>query len=317
MKTTKVKSKFKRLFWGAWRQKSNTHICPEEPCLKGKIVVITGGNRGIGFFTVKGLIERKAEVIVLSRNKEKTEQVFSTVKGKIHSVRLDLGDISAINDTVATIDQILDGRKIDVLINNAGIVVNGPHHLSPQGYELTFAVNVLGHHVLFKECHIKSLLAPNAQIISVTGDIYIQADDCTPDYKYDGKKGVHYYSRSKVGMMWWAFELHRLFPEYKMNLVHPGIVPSGLGNNENSFLVRTLGRLFISAELGAQMTLICATQPNIENGAYYHNTLGKVLLTERDIALNKKRSREFWKILEEIYQSNLKQTNGTTLFIKK
>ncbi|TKG88367.1 MBL fold metallo-hydrolase [Puteibacter caeruleilacunae] len=47
MKATEVKGKFKRIFLGAWRQKANTPICPEQPKLSGKIVAITGGNRGI------------------------------------------------------------------------------------------------------------------------------------------------------------------------------------------------------------------------------------------------------------------------------
>jgi len=306
MKTTRINGKFKRMFLGAWRQKAKTHRCPNEPNLNGKIVAITGGNRGIGLETVKGLLNRGAEVIVLSRNKEKTEQENRALNGEVYAVKLDLGDISTINTAVEAVRKILKGRKIDVLINNAGIAVTGSCQLSPQGYELTFAVNVLGHHVLFQQLHTQSLLASNAQIISVTGDIYIQADDCTPNYSYDGKSGIKAYSRSKVGMMWWAYELHRLFPNYKMNLVHPGIVPSGLGNDENSFFVRAFGRLFITAEMGAQMTLICATQSNIENGAYYHNTLGKVLIPKNDIALNVDLSKQFWLTLEKIYDLEFK-----------
>jgi len=70
MKTTRINGKFKRMFLGAWRQKAKTHRCPNEPNLNGKIVAITGGNRGIGLETVKGLLNRGAEVIVLSRNKQ-------------------------------------------------------------------------------------------------------------------------------------------------------------------------------------------------------------------------------------------------------
>ena len=305
MKTTKITSKFQRMFFGAWRQKSRTHICPETPSLKGKLIVITGGNRGIGLETVKGLIKREAEVIILARNKEVTENVIKNLNGKSHYVKLDLGDISTINQTASALEKILKGRPIDIFINNAGIAVKGGHSLSKQGYELSVAVNVLGHHVLFKQCHEKKLLKSNAHIISVTGDIYMGEKDCTVDFTYKGKSGIQAYSRSKVGLMWWAYELHKLYPNYKMNLVHPGIVPSGLGNDENSLLVRTLGRLFISAELGSQMTLICATQPNIEDGAYYNNVFGKVILPENDIALDEEKSSKFWQILENIYANQL------------
>ena len=305
MKTTRVNSKFKRRLNWAWRQKSRTQKCPDHPLLRGKIVAITGGNEGIGLATVKGLLKREAEVIMLSRNQEKSEEVIKTLAGKVDFVKLDLGDISIIEETITGLQNILQGRKIDILINNAGIALREPHRMSPQGYELTFAVNVLGHHVLFKKCHDKGLLKPKAQIIAVTGDLYIEASDCTPDYHYKGKSDMQAYARSKVGVMWWAFECHRNFPGYKLNIVHPGVVPLGLNAKQNSFAIKLMSALMLSPEGGAQTTLICATQPHIENGAYYHNTLGKVILPEDDIALKADASKRFWHKLEEIYDKDL------------
>ncbi|MCG8330481.1 MAG: SDR family NAD(P)-dependent oxidoreductase [Chitinophagales bacterium] len=303
MKSTEIKSKFKRrLSWG-WKQKSRTQSCPAKPLLTGKIVAITGGNEGIGLATVRGLLQREAEVIMLSRNQQKSEKVIETLEGSVHFVKLDLGDISTIEKTIEDLENVLNGRKIDILINNAGIASRNSHRVSPQGYEFIFAVNVLGHHVLFKKCHEKGLLTSNAQIIAVTGDLYIEANDCTPDY--DGSD-MQAYARSKVGVMWWAYECHRLFPEYKVNIVHPGVVPFGLNANKESFAIKLMSSLMLSPEGGAQTTLICATQPNIETGAYYHNTLGKVILPEDDVALKADASKAFWHILEEIYDKDLR-----------
>ncbi len=303
MKTNKIpKNKFKRMLSWTWRQQSKTPICPMTPSLEGKIIVITGGNQGIGLETVKGLLERKAEVIMLSRDEKKAENIIQGLEGKIHFIKLDLADITSIPLSIDTLEDTLWGRKIDILINNAGIAVKDYHHISPQGYELTFTVNVLGHHVLFKECIEKSLLKSDAQIIAITGDIYTLADNCTPDFEYEGKSGVQAYSRSKVGVMWWAYECHKLYPDYKVNIVHPGVVPMGLGADQSSLVTRILGSLLLSPKGGAQMTLICATQPDIENGAYYHNTLGKVILPISDIALNIKSSKAFWDTLEDIYK---------------
>ncbi|QZT36892.1 SDR family NAD(P)-dependent oxidoreductase [Halosquirtibacter xylanolyticus] len=303
MKTTRITNKFKRMLLGGWRQGANTPICPDTPRLDGKIVAITGGNRGIGYETVKGLSERGAEVIVLSRNLKKTEATVRELPSTVHSVKLDLEDILQIPSAVREINKILNGRYIDILINNAGIAVKGPCQVSPQGFEKTFAVNVLGHHILFRLCHQRGLLADSAKIISVTGDIYIQADDCTVDYKYRGTSGMAAYSRSKIGLMWWAYQCLDHHPNYQVNLVHPGIVPSGLGNDENSLLVKIMGKLFVTSKLGAQMSLICATQEDIENGAYYHNTLGKMILPKDDVALDQKRALKMWNELEQIFDS--------------
>ncbi|MBT2160544.1 SDR family NAD(P)-dependent oxidoreductase [Zobellia barbeyronii] len=306
MKTTKIsKSKFRRMLSWGWMQKAKTPTCPNLPTLTNKIVAITGGNSGIGLETVKGLLARGAEVIILSRNGKKSEDIIKSLNGKVHFLEIDLGNIRTIEPAVLKLKGILNERKIDILINNAGIALQEPHRLSPQGYEMTFAVNVLGHHILFKECQSKLLLTHDARIISVAGDIYMQADDCTPNYKYEGKSGVSAYSRSKVGVMWWAFECYRLYPDYKVVAVHPGVVPLGLGANENAFFTCIMSSILLSPKGGAQMSLICATQPNIESGAYYHNTLGKTILPENDIALNKEKSKNFWHTLEDIYAKDL------------
>lgn len=295
------RSKFKRILSWVWKQKSRTMTCPLSPSLKGKIVLITGGTRGIGLETVKGLLQREAEVIVLSKNNNK---VIRKLRGIAYSISVDLGDIRTINRAVYKIEEILMDRKIDILINNAGIALKDKNQVSVQGYELTYAVNVLGHHALFKKFHKKSLLSSRAHIIAITGDIYFFANNCTSDFKYKGKKGVDAYSRSKVGVMWWAYQVMKHYSQYKVNIVHPGVIPMGLGNSDSLF-TRILEKFLLTPKEGAQTTLICATQEDIEHGAYYHNALGKVELPIDDIALDTKKAKEFWNELERIYDRTI------------
>lgn len=307
MKANKIpESKFKRILCWTWRQKSRTNICPDSPSLEGKIVAITGGTRGIGLETVKGLLKRGAEVIVLSRNKKKDKNIIRELRGKVYFVSLDLGNIKSIRNSIEKLEDVLMGREIDVLINNAGMAVKGEIQVSPQGYELSYAVNVLGHHILFQECHRKSLLSENAHIIAITGDIYFLEDDCTANFVYIGNKGVNAYSRSKLGVMWWALKIYNLYPQYKINIVHPGVIPMGLGANQKSIFSRLLSKALLTPKEGAQTTLICVTQADIENGAYYHNALGKATLPESDPVFNLEKADKFWKELEDIYTNSYK-----------
>lgn len=304
MKTSKIsRNNFLRGLNWTWRQKAKTKVCPIVPRMNGKIMAVTGGNSGVGLETVKGLLCRGAEVIMLSRNKNKSEKAIESLKsfGKIHYVPLDLGNLDTIANATSQIQEILKERKLDTYICNAGISSLFPHTLSPQGYEITFAVNVLGHHALFKDLHDKQILASNAHIIAVTGDLYFQADDCTHDFTYTGKRSMPAYARSKVGVMWWAYQCHKLYPDYKVNLVHPGVIPAGLGQDGDSFFIKIMSKILITPETGAQTTLNVATQPDIENGAYYHNTMGKAILPEGDIALDAKRSKAFWNTLESLW----------------
>lgn len=101
--------------------------------------------------------------------------------------------------------------------------------------------------------------------------------------------------------MWWHLILKEIYPQFKTNLVHPGIVPSGLGNSSDSIFIKLASKLLIDFEIGAQTTLYCATQWDIEDGAYYHNTLGKVILPKDDIALDRRSAEKFWVTLEDIY----------------
>ncbi|WP_422091065.1 SDR family NAD(P)-dependent oxidoreductase [Tenacibaculum ovolyticum] len=308
MKTNKIpKNNFLRSLNWAWRQKAKTKVCPLTPKIDSKVMAITGGNSAVGLETAKGLLERGAEVIILSRNKEKSTKIVESLKnkGKINYVPLDLGDLTTISPATSAIQKILNGRKLDTLILNAGIGATYPHTLSPQGYELTFAVNVLGHHALFKNLHEKQVLKSNGHVIAITGDLYFQANDCTPDYEYEGKRSMQAYARSKVGVMWWGLQCHKLYPNYKVNLVHPGVIPAGLGQDGNSLSIRIASKILITPKRGAQTTLNVATQPNIENGAYYHNTMGKAILPEGDIALDEERAGEFWRILENICVKDL------------
>lgn len=305
MKASKIpKNKFKRMFNWGWRQRKRTMDCPLEPRLDGKVVAITGGNSGIGLETVKGLLERGAEVIMLSRNEEKSNAIIKTLKGKVCFIQLDLGDLNTIDFAINKMAKKLVNRKIDILILNSGVSSIFPHKVSPQGFELTFAINVLGHHALFRRLHNLQLLIENARIVTVAGDIYFQANDCTSDFKYEGKMSMDAYARSKVGVMWWGLQFHKTFPRYEISLVHPGVIPMGLGANQKSIIIRTMSRimgsLLLSPKKGAQTTLICATQADIENGAYYHNAMGKAILPEGDIALDAIKAKKLWSELEKI-----------------
>ena len=134
----------------------------------------------------------------------------------------------------------------------------------------------------------------------VTGDIYIRANDCTSDFAYSNTGGMMAYCRSKLGNLWFSAELQRRYPRPEVITVHPGVVASGLGGESTGFAGVMRRLIMVDTETGAQTPLWCATQPGLERGGYYHNTLGRVTLNASDPAADAQRAAAFWCRMEAL-----------------
>lgn len=285
------KSTVSRMFSCMFRQRKRNINCPESPRLAGKTAIVTGGSSGVGEFVSRGLIERGAKVISLSRGVSKSTAEIPGLK----SVKCDLGNPRSV---VEAVDRI-SNEKIDLLIGNAGIVVSS-FQLTSDDIEKTFAVNVLGHHLLYSLLNRRGLFNDQARIVLTTGEAYVMAKECLPAPSYSSFSGHVAYAASKLGNLWQVQELANRWPHIKSIAVHPGVICSGLGGGPSNGLSRFLmSRLLISEKQGAQGSLIGATQ-DLPNGAYWHNTLGLLNLRSSDVARDRVKSEELWESLEQI-----------------
>lgn len=291
----------RRLLGSIWRQKSRSVRCPDAPRLDGKLALVTGGNAGIGVEIARGLARRGAEVVIAARNAATAgaarDAITKETGAEVHVVPLDLSDLASVASATDAVGKLLGDRRIDVLVANAGLWPQR-HALSAQGHEIAFATNTLGHHALVRRLLDRGSLRAASRVVVVTGDIYVRARECTSDFRYEGRRGgAMAYSRSKLGNLWFAFELQRRHPDLEVCAVHPGVIASGLGGQERpSFVVATI---MLDCVGGAQAPLWCATQP-IEKGAYYHNTHGKMVLPEADPAADAEAARALYARLEEL-----------------
>jgi NAD(P)-dependent dehydrogenase (short-subunit alcohol dehydrogenase family) len=286
-----------------WFQAARTPKCPDTPRLDGKLAVVTGGNAGIGIEISRGLAARGAELVMAARNPTTATAACAAISketgAKIHHVPLDLTDLSSVVRATTSIEKITAGRKIDVLVANAGVAPT-KHSLSAQGHELGFAVNVLGHHVFARRL-AKSGAFADGRLVVMSAEVYPRATECTSDFRYSGRLGMFMgYSRSKLGSLWFAREFAERHPEIEVYSVHPGVIATGIasdGVQTSSWLMRALT---IDVVAGAQTPLIVATQSGLKRGGYYHNKLGLVLLPPTDAALDARKSAALWSRLEEL-----------------
>ena len=288
-----------------WRQADRSATCPAGGAERRRALV-TGGARGIGLETSRGLAARGAEVIAVARGETAGKQAAEAIQAEFghdaHFAPLDLADLSTVVPLLERLEATLEA-PLDVFVANAGLWPTR-HALSAQGYEIAFATNVLGHHALLRGLLQRGLLAEDARIVIVTGDIYIMSSDCSADYAYRGALGGQMaYCRSKLGNLWQVRELARQHPKLRIQAVHPGVIASELGGPNTGVAGVVKRAMMLSPEQGAQTSLFCATQPDVASGAYYHNTLGRVELHPDDPAADAEKSRALVSQLDEMVSS--------------
>jgi NAD(P)-dependent dehydrogenase (short-subunit alcohol dehydrogenase family) len=298
-------SALRRMLVNSLGQAKHTPRCPDTPRLDGKLVVVTGATGGIGLEIARGLARRGASLILPCRNPAKGERVADALRSELESdasielVEMDLEDLDAVRRGAEAIARTAADRHVDVLVENAGI---WPQRYAEtrQRHEVAFGVNVLAHFVLRGELETAGALRAT-RVVMLTGDIYILASACTPDFRWSGRLGgMRAYCRSKLGNLWIAAELVRRSPGLEVRVVHPGVVATDLGGDVGALGDRFKRRLFISPELGAQMPLICATQPGLENGGYWHNVHGRMRLAAQDPARDAAGAARLWETCETL-----------------
>lgn len=300
-----------RMLRAMWRQEAamrrvGTFLCPSVD-LRGRVAVVTGGSGGIGLEVCRALARMGARVILGARSAKSRVAASRTLAAQcpgamVDHAALDLSDLGSVRAFADEVMALLGDARIDIFLQNAGLWPQ-EHALSAQGHEIAFATNVLGHFALTR--YLLPRLDPpetpsGARVVVVTGDIYFQVSDCTPDFVWQGIKGGQAaYCRSKLGNLWIAGELQRRQGGLEVCAVHPGVVASGLftGGPVVEWLKR---RLLISNHRGAQTPLYCCVASHVEPGAYYHNTMGRVVLPASDPAVDKRRAGELWELCESL-----------------
>ncbi|KAJ7642268.1 NAD(P)-binding protein [Roridomyces roridus] len=119
----------------------------DMPDLSGKVILVTGGNVGIGYETVKYLLMKNAKVYLAARSPDKAvaaiKRLEEETKKSAIFLELDLADLKSVRKAA---EEFLEKEgKLDVLFNNAGVMNAPSKMLTVQDYDLQFGTNVLGH----------------------------------------------------------------------------------------------------------------------------------------------------------------------------
>lgn len=255
--------------------------------LEGCTVVVTGANAGIGLETTRELYCRGAYVVMAVRSVARGEVAKATLEaegagsagdkkslGKLEVMELDLASQASVRafarDFIATSD------RLDILINNAGLVLNERSE-TEDGMETTFGVNHLGPFLLTLLLLDKLKASAPSRIVNVSSRAERSAVMKWDDLQLtEGYSAFSAYSQSKLANVLFTRHLSNVLKDTKVTtyVLHPGVVNTNLINKMPVYwrwLVAPFRLFFSSSEQGAQTTLYCALETGLANvsGRYY------------------------------------------------
>lgn len=260
-----------------------------------KTILITGSTDGIGLETAKMLVSLGHFVLLHGRSSaklEKTKEILFPLSNdrKIESYLADLSSISDVENFAQEVIQ--KHNKIDVLVNNAGIL-KAPETITQDGLDVRFAVNTIAPYLLTRE--LLPLFDKKGRIINLSSAAQstVDLEDLA---KHRGLDNMPAYSQSKLALTMWSFAMANLFKQGPSFIaVNPGsllatkMVKEGFGLDGNDI------------QIGANILVRTALEKEFANvsGKYFDNDLGQFSSPHAD-ALSLKKCEEVVSAIENI-----------------
>ena len=270
------------------------------PDMTGRVCVVTGATTGTGRVTAPELARKGAHVIVACRSRDKAMPVIEAIiaetgNPKVEFLALDLSRFSAIREAAAEL--LARGLPIHVLVNNAGLA--GVRELSPEGYEVMFAVNHLGTFLFTLLLAERVIQSAPARIVTVAPRAHERAFRIPWDHSQQPARsltGMGAYQVSKLCNVLFSRTLAKRLAGTGVSTysLHPGVVATDIWRRI-PWPFDAIGKAFmISVEEGAATTLHCATAPELEgvSGRYFEKCAEK---QPNRAALDDALAAELWK----------------------
>ena len=200
--------------------------------LAGHRVLVTGVSAGLGVETVRALVGRGAEVIGTARDLDKARKATADIAGPGRLV-LEKCDLASLATVRACADRLLaDGRKLDVVIANAGVMAC-PQGKTDEGFETQFGTNHLGHFVLVNRLSPLIPAGGRVVVLASAGHRNSDVDLDDPNFEHTEYEPVVAYGRSKTANILYAVELDRRLKErgVRVGSVHPGSIMTELSRH--------------------------------------------------------------------------------------
>ncbi len=294
------------------------------PSLTGTRAIVTGATGGLGLETASVLAAKGAEVIVAGRSVSKGEAalrriVSETPEAAVRFGEIDLADLESVSDFAAA--ELADGRPVDLLVNNAGVMAVPDHRMTVDGFELQFGTNFLGHFALTLRLLPALRAAAAPRVVNLSSLTHRQGNIDFDNLQFERNYSpFRAYAQSKLAMLLFTLELQRRSAAGNWNLLattaHPGWArtdlvangpASGSSFNFSAAMTKLLAPLLgQGAAQGAWPTLYAATSPDVTPAGYYGPSGMNEFKGPPAPAKKAKRAedtetaKQLWKVAEEL-----------------
>lgn len=271
--------------------------------MTGKLCIVTGANAGIGLMTAHALAKMGAHVVMVCRNEAKGKAAQAEIKSETGNEKVDLlrCDFSKQEDIRQCAAQILTAYpQIHVLVNNAGAVF-AERQNTPEGIEMTFAVNHLGYFLLTRLLLDRLKASAPARIVNVSSGSHYKGKIDFEDLHFERRKYhiMRAYEQSKLGNVLFTYELARRLADCGVtaNCLHPGVVRTNIGNKSGKWVFAMLWSMLkpfmINSAKGAATSVHVATASELEGvtGKYFDNCKEK---RSAEASYNEETAKRLW-----------------------
>jgi NAD(P)-dependent dehydrogenase (short-subunit alcohol dehydrogenase family) len=288
----------------------------DVPDQSGRIAIVTGANSGLGYDTAAILADKGAHVVLAVRNLDKGREAVDRIKAASPNavVALQELDLSSLDSVRKAAEELRAAHpRIDLLINNAGVMYVPTRETTKDGFEMQFGTNHLGHFALTGLLLDNMLSVDGSRVVTVSSVGHrllarIHFDDPHLQRKYNR---VEAYGQSKLANLMFTYDLQRRLKLKGVPTValaaHPGFSDTELMRYLPDFIPNFVWKIGTQpADKGALPTLRAATDPGAQGGQYYGpDGLGEVKGSPKVVASsaqshNEELQRRLWTMSEEL-----------------